>query len=98
MHAYLNAGEANTTIALVSPTEVNGRGAAKTWFDNGNGYTELPFTVETTGDVEIGLTADNEQQDYWMVWRGFQLILAAPAPVELAQEINIERYTGMGYS
>jgi len=97
MHAYLNAGEANTTIALVSPTEVNGRGAAKTWFDNGNGYTELPFTVETAGDVEIGLTADNEQQDYWMVWRGFQLILAAPAPVELAQEINIERYTGKGY-
>ena len=77
MEATLSAGAASMNIAVVAPTVVTNRAAAKTWFDAGNGVNELPFSLDETTDVTISLTADNAQHDYWMVWRSFKLMYYA---------------------
>lgn len=73
MTATLNAGTNTMSIATVSSTVVNGRGAANTWFNAGNGVNRLEFT-HAGGNLEIGLTADNTTGDHWLVWRSFVLI------------------------
>ena len=98
MTGYVYAGENKVEIATVGSDIVNGRSGAAVWFDEGNGVNEVNFTMEAVGSIEIGLKADESTGDHWTVWRSFQLIMPAPAPTELAQEINVERYTGMGYA
>ena len=73
MTATLNAGSNTMNIATVSSDDVNGRGGANTWFNNGNGVNKLEFT-HAGGSLEIGLTADNTTGDHWLVWRSFVLI------------------------
>ena len=73
MTATLNAGSNTKSIATVASSTVNGRGQAKSWFDEGNGVTKLEFT-HAGGDLEIGLTADNTTGDHWLVWRSFVLL------------------------
>ena len=82
MQAILRAGEAETQIALADPSVINSRTQANEWFNEGNGVTELPFTVAADGNVTISLTADATQQDYWLVWRNFSLRYIAPAAPE----------------
>lgn len=73
MISTLYAGEASMPIATVASSVVNGRGDAKTWFNNGNGVNKLLFTLdEDTEDVEIGLIAGTSG-DAWTVWRSFTL-------------------------
>ncbi len=96
MVGTLFAGENTMEIATIGSDVVNNRTQANAWFNEGNGVNELPFTMDAAGNIEIGITTDNATPDHWTVWRSFQLILAAPV-TELAQEINIERYTGKGY-
>lgn len=96
MVGTLFAGENTMEIATIGSDVVNNRTQANAWFNEGNGVNELPFTMDAAGSIEIGITTDNATPDHWTVWRSFQLILAAPV-TELAQEINIERYTGKGY-
>ncbi|MBQ9560409.1 MAG: chitobiase/beta-hexosaminidase C-terminal domain-containing protein [Bacteroidaceae bacterium] len=98
MTGYVYAGENKVEIATVGSDIVNGRSGAAVWFDEGNGVNEVNFTMEAVGSIEIGLKADESTGDHWTVWRSFQLILLAPESAELAQEINVERYTGMGYT
>lgn len=73
MTATLNAGTNTMSIATVSSTVVNDRGAANTWFNANNGVNKLEFT-HAGGNLEIGLTADNANGDHWLVWRSFYLL------------------------
>lgn len=73
MTATLNAGSNTISIATASTSEANDRGAANTWFNNGNGVNKIEFT-HAGGSLEIGLTADNTTGDHWLVWRSFVLI------------------------
>ena len=73
MTATLNAGSKTMNIATASTSEANNRGAANTWFNNGNGVNKLEFT-HAGGNLEIGLTADNTTGDHWLVWRSFVLL------------------------
>lgn len=73
MQAILRAGEAETQIALADPSVINSRTQANEWFNEGNGVTELPFSVAKDGAVTIGLITDNTYPDYWLVWRNFTL-------------------------
>ena len=97
MTSYLFAGDNTVNLATVGSDVVNSRVDANNWFNDGNGLNEILFTQEVAGDIEIGITTDEANGDHWTVWRSFQLILVAPV-TELAQEINIERYTGKGYN
>lgn len=75
MTATLNAGSNTMNIVTVSSDDVNGRGGANTWFNNGNGVNKLEFTLaENTASLEIGLTADKTSGDHWLVWRSFVLL------------------------
>ena len=74
--AKLNAGEHSTNIAQVESGTVNNRNQGNNWIaeGNGNGVTDLVFNlVETTANLEIGLTASNNG-DKWMCWRSFSLV------------------------
>ncbi len=80
----LSAGESSMSIATVSSSEVNGRDAAKTWFDNGNGVNNLNFQLnEDTESLEIGLTTGTTG-DAWTVWRSFTLTYYGD-PINLAK-------------
>ena len=83
MVGTLFAGENTTEIATVESGVVNSRSAANTWFNEGNGLNELPFTMDAAGELEIGITTDNTTGDHWTVWRQFQLFLAGPAEPEV---------------
>ena len=67
------AGSKHTTIAQVGNPPVNNRAQAATWFNEGNGVNYVYFTLASTSDVTIGLTADAVTADYWTVWKGFTL-------------------------
>ena len=69
----LYAGSYSTPIATVGSGTVNSLSQANTWFNNGNGVNNLPFGVDATSDVEIGLIADAANGDHWTVWRAFYL-------------------------
>lgn len=83
MHGTLSAGEASMEIATVGSGTVNTRGAANTWFNNGNGVNKLFFNLAAeTENFEIGLTADNTTGDHWTVWRSFKLTYYGDATEE----------------
>lgn len=82
MTATLEAGDASMNIVTIGSSEVNGRGAAKTYFDNGTFDNELSFQLESASSgLVIGLTADNTTGDHWMVWRSFKLEYLGTNPV-----------------
>lgn len=74
MLAVLKAGEASMNIATVEQSEVNSLDQANTWFNNGNGVNDLEFSLATMSNIEIGLIADANVNDHWMVWRSFSLM------------------------
>ena len=79
--ATLSAGEASVNLVTVGGDVVNDRGQANTWFNEGNGLNELPFTLnEPAETLEIGLTA-GDTHDAWMVWRSFSLTYKSLATV-----------------
>ena len=76
-NAKLSAGAASTNIATVSSSSVNNRLSGSQWIaeGNGNGVNNLIFNLpEATSNLQIGLTADNENGDHWMCWRSFRLV------------------------
>lgn len=82
MTATLEAGDASMNIVTIGSSEVNGLGAAKTYFDNGTFDNELSFQLKSaTSGLVIGLTADNTTGDHWMVWRSFKLEYLGTNPV-----------------
>ena len=100
MNAVLKAGDAQMTIALLSPTEVNGRAAGKTKMDEGLCDNELKFVVAETGEIVISLTSDPTQNDAWTVWRSFKIEKLAPAAPEsvdyagILEQTVVNRQTG----
>ncbi|MBQ7470859.1 MAG: chitobiase/beta-hexosaminidase C-terminal domain-containing protein [Prevotella sp.] len=82
MVATLSANENTKEIVTVGSDDVNNRTQADAWFNEGNGVVELPFELAEAGDVEIGLTADTENGDHWLVWRSFNLKYTANGYLE----------------
>ncbi len=73
MTAALSANENTVNLVTVGSEVVNSRAQAASWFNEGNGLNELIFGLAESADVEIGLTADTNSGDHWMLWRNFKL-------------------------
>lgn len=86
MTAVLNAGTHTMNIVGVASSTVNTLGDGNTWIGSGNGVNVLTFQLtEATSNLEIGLTADSDNGDHWMVWRSFKLEYLGTAPLVLFQ-------------
>ena len=71
--ATLSAGDDfSMSIATVGSGSVNNVTQAKDWLNNGNGVNELPFAVDATSNVTIGLTTSSDG-DAWTIYRAFYL-------------------------
>ncbi len=89
MTAKFSANDAETDIVTMpnQGTEagvdyLDRREHCNTWFNAGNGVNTVELTLEEEGDVTLSLTADSDNGDHWLVWRGFSIILVAPEIVE----------------
>ncbi|MBQ9560532.1 MAG: hypothetical protein IJ614_06095 [Prevotella sp.] len=73
LDAQLQADAHTAPLVQVASGEVNSRGNANTWFNAGNGLSNLTFRVTSDGeDVTIGIKSSTGG-DKWTVWRGFEL-------------------------
>ena len=87
----LTANDKTTPLVEVGSESVNNLTAANTWFNAGNGQTDLTFRVLSTDETTtIGLKAGTVV-DYWTVWRGFELkyLGADPADMTLAEKLAV---------
>ena len=84
MNGTIEANGKTINIAQVANSIVNSRSQANTWFDNGNGVNTIVFKIEEATNVTIGVTADVNNGDHWIVWRSFTLDLFSDA-ISLAQ-------------
>lgn len=89
MTAKFSANDAETDIVTMpnQGTEagvdyLDRREHCNTWFNAGNGVNTVELSLEEEGDVTLSLTADSDNGDHWLVWRGFSIILVAPEIVE----------------
>lgn len=75
MVGTIYAGDNSVEIATVGSDVANSRAQAETWFNEGNGVNIVDFEMAQTGDITIGLKADDATGDHWTVWREFTLYL-----------------------
>ncbi|MBP3830412.1 MAG: discoidin domain-containing protein [Bacteroidaceae bacterium] len=86
MTAIFNANDVQTNVVTMPNSGttagvdyLNLRSHCKTWFDAGNGLNSVKLSLEDEGEVTLGLTADSNNGDHWLVWRNFSIVLVAPA-------------------
>ncbi len=82
MVATFEFGDQIMNLATVSSSEVNNRGAGRTWMDAGNGKNTLFLFLEEPKSVLVRITADNTTGDHWTCWRDFTMTFYGSAQTD----------------
>ncbi|MBR4533722.1 MAG: CotH kinase family protein [Bacteroidaceae bacterium] len=60
-------------LTTASTLKVNSHEDARAWFDKGNGVNTIAFSLDQPSTKMLGLRADVNNGDHWLVWSDFYL-------------------------
>ena len=84
--AQLFVDYTNKRLTTASSKTVNSRAEARAWFDTGKGVNTITFSLDDPAVKELGLRADANNGDHWLVWSDFKLIMTGKKSVPIVSD------------